>query len=142
MKLCCVAGITHFLAQPSDQVVKTGSTVKFVWIYEDTGKLIARGEIMTHLGGNHSLLFKVNPNDNTTKTFGEPEYLKRINITVPTPFKLSCVSAQMVLSNVTTVDTGFYSFKVVGIATPGNLSNVSLYVTGRLHFIFHIINDN
>lgn len=111
----------------------------FVWIYEDTGDDIDHGEIITHIGGNNSLLFKVDPNTNSTGIFGTKEYLKRVNITIPVPLKLSLISARMVLSNVTTADTGFYSFKVIGLVNAGNLSNVSLYVTERPHSL-HINN--
>ena len=142
--LCLPIGTAHFRAEPSDKIVKTGSTVTFVWIYEDTGEDIDHGEIITRIGGNNSLLFKVDPNTNSTGIFGTKEYLKRVNITIPVPLKLSLISARMVLSNVTTADTGFYSFKVIGLVHAGNLSNVSLYVTGRFHLllILHFISNN
>ena len=122
----------HFIAKPSDKIVKTGSTVTFVWIYETTGEIIEKGELMTHINGNDSILFKVIPPD--SKIFVRDEYLKRVNITIPVALSDSRVSAQMVLSNVTTADTGFYSFKVLVVGKPGDLSNVSLYVTGRFNF--------
>ena len=42
----------HFIAKPSDKVVKTGSTVTFVWIYESTGEIIEKGELMTHINSH------------------------------------------------------------------------------------------
>ena len=125
--------------------MKTGSTVTFLWIYEDTREYIEKGELSLHIGGNDSLLFRVNPNDNTSAVF-EPTnrvgYLKRVNITIPEPLKLSRVSAQMRLSNVTTADTGFYSFKIFDLVESPVISNVSLYVTGKFHFFLFIMNNN
>ena len=126
-------GQPRFLNKPKDMVITTGSTVTMLWDYEDPDEFIEKGEIFRHIQGENFLMFKINPNDNASAIFGEKEYLKRVNITVPVPLKLSRISAQMVLSNVTTADTGFYSFKVSRLSQSGlpSLSNVSLYVTGR-----------
>ena len=113
-----------------------------MWIYEDTREYIEKGELSLHIGGNDSLLFRVNPNDNTSAVF-EPMnrvgYLNRVNITIPEPLKLSRVTAQMRLSNVTTADTGFYSFKIFDLLGSPVISNVSLYVTGKFHFFLFIV---
>ena len=116
-----------------------------MWIYEDTREYIEKGELSLHIGGNDSLLFRVNPNDNTSAVFkpmNRVGYLKRVNITIPEPLKLSRVSAQMRLSNVTIADTGFYSFKIFDLLESPVISNVSLYVTGKFHFFLFIMNNN
>ena len=124
--------MADFIDKPDDMMVaKTGSNVIFVWIYGGDNEPIEKGEIWRHIDGHDSLLFKVDPTNKKTQTFGKAEYKKRVNITVPAPFKSSNVSAKMVLFNISTVDTGFYSFKVFPVAKPAILSNVSLYVTGR-----------
>ena len=149
--LCIVCyfclGRASFITEPLNRTVKTGSTVTFLWIYEDTREWIEKGELFLHIGGNDFLLFKVNPNDNTSAVFHpmyKVGYLKRVNITVPEPLKFSRVSAQMVLSNVTTDYTGFYSFKIIDFGGTAWISNVSLYVTGKFHMFlfFYFVNND
>lgn len=121
----------QFLTQPSRyNVIKTGSIATFEWIYQDPDRMIRNAQIFSHIGGRETLLFRTTPDENSSNPFGDDEIKKRVKITLPVPLQLTVVSARMLISNVTTADTGFYSFEVNGISNPGNLSNVSLYVTG------------
>lgn len=117
--------------RPHENLInKTGCTVTFIWICEDTNKHIEKGELFSHIGGDNSLLFKVNPNTNILSAFDNKT---RIDITLAVPLSLSTVSVKMVLNDITTDDTGYYSFKVFSVISDdmAKTSNVSLYVTGN-----------